>query len=59
MTGQLEAFSNGAGTAESHTVIPFGLKNADGGSFDESEQQTPHIKGISRESRSTLDFFKC
>ena len=59
VTGHVEAYSNGMGSTEPHTIVPFDLKSAGGDQFEEPEQQASTIKGNPRESQTTLDFFKC
>lgn len=59
VTGYVEASSKDTGSGESHTIVPFELKNTSGDLYEESEQHTLLIRGTPRESQTTLDFFKC
>lgn len=59
--GQIQASSMSTGTAGSHTVVPFELKNVDGDLFEEAEEQDSAtcIGVILRESQLTIDLFRC
>ena len=58
VAGYIDTSGRGTRITESHTVIPFDLKSADGDLFAEPEQQGAGAVGDLRQSESTLGFFK-
>ncbi|CAF9919341.1 hypothetical protein IMSHALPRED_004598 [Imshaugia aleurites] len=59
VTGYIEAAFKSKGTVESHIVMPFDLRSADGDLFEEPEEHCLPITGTPRQNQTTLDLFKC
>ena len=58
VAGYIDTPGRGTAITESHTVIPFDLKSADGDLFAEPEQQHAVAVGVPRQSEGTLGFFR-
>ena len=59
VTGHVAPSSNCIETKNPHVIVPFEVKNADEDLPDELQPQSSHVTRGSRESQTTLDFFKC